>query len=65
MKVTYQRWVMSNNLINAQMENEEITKKILELKMKAHIEDVRLEIQKLAQLADLKKEETKKEKDVK
>lgn len=65
MRVTYQRWVMSNNLINAQMENEEITKKILELKMKAHIEDVRLEIQKLAQLADLKKEETKKEKDVK
>jgi len=56
---------MSNNLINAQMETEEIAKKILELKMKAHIEDVRLEIQKLAQLADLKKEETKKEKDVK
>lgn len=51
---------MSNNLINTQMETEEIAKKILELKMKAHIEDVRLEIQKLAQLADSKKEEIKK-----
>lgn len=56
---------MSNNLINTQMETEEITKKILELKMKAHLEDVRLQIQKLAQLADSKKEEIKKEKDVK
>lgn len=47
------------------MNIEEINKKIIELKLKAHIEDVRLEIQKLAQLVDSKKEETKKEKDVK
>lgn len=47
------------------MESEEITKKILELKLKAHLEDVRLQIQKLAQMADEKNEQTKKEKDAK
>lgn len=44
------------------MNINDINKKIIELKMKAHIEDVRLQIQKLAQLADIKKEETKNEK---
>lgn len=44
---------------------EEINKSILELKLKAHMEDVKLKIQKLAQLADNKTEENKKEKDVK
>jgi hypothetical protein len=42
------------------MKTEDINKKILELKLKSHIEDVKLEIQKLAQLADDEKEKTKK-----
>jgi hypothetical protein len=41
--------------------NEDINKKIIELKMKAHLEDVKLQIQRLAQLADNEKEEIKKE----
>jgi hypothetical protein len=41
---------------------EDINKKIIELKMKAHLEDVKLEIQRLAQLADEKREATKKTK---
>jgi hypothetical protein len=42
------------------MKTGDINKKILELKLKSHIEDVKLEIQKLAQLADDEKEKTKK-----
>jgi hypothetical protein len=42
--------------------NEDINKKIIELKMKAHLEDVKLQIQRLAQLADNEKEEIKKNK---
>jgi hypothetical protein len=45
------------------METGDINKKILELKLKSHIQDVKLEIQKLAQLADIKKEEEKSKKD--
>ena len=41
--------------------NEDINKKIIELKMKAHLEDVKLQIQRLAQLADNEKEEIKKQ----
>ena len=43
--------------------NEDINKKIIELKMKAHLEDVKLQIQRLAQLADNEKEEIKKQED--
>jgi hypothetical protein len=39
------------------MKLDNIYKKILELKFKAQTENVKLEIQKLAQLADIKKEE--------
>jgi hypothetical protein len=42
--------------------NEDINKKMIELKMKAHLEDVKLQIQRLAQLADNEKEEIKKTK---
>ena len=41
--------------------SEDINKKIIELKMKAHLEDVKLQIQRLAQLADNEKEEIKKQ----
>jgi hypothetical protein len=41
--------------------NEDINKKMIELKMKAHLEDVKLQIQRLAQLADNEKEEIKKQ----
>ena len=42
--------------------NEDINKKIIELKMKAHLKDVKLQIQRLPQLADNEKEEIKKTK---
>ena len=51
---------MINTLISTHMKTGDINKKILELKLKSHIEDVKLEIQKLAQLADDEKEKTKK-----
>lgn len=50
---------MSEMMNYTQMDTEEITKKILELKLRAHIEDVKLKIQKLAQLADDKVEQLK------
>jgi hypothetical protein len=56
---------MNNNLINTEMDTEDINKKILELKLKSHVENVKLEIQKLAQLADDNKEKTKTENNVK
>jgi hypothetical protein len=45
--------------------SEDINKKIIELKMKAHLEDVKLQIQRLAQLADDNKEQIKKEENAK
>ena len=56
---------MNNNLINTEMHTKDINKKILELKLKSHVENVKLEIQKLAQLADDNKEKTKTENNVK
>jgi hypothetical protein len=56
---------MNNNLINTEMDTKDINKKILELKLKSHVENVKLEIQKLAQLADDNKEKTKTKNNVK
>jgi hypothetical protein len=56
---------MNNNLINTEMHTKDINKKILELKLKSHVENVKLEIQKLAQLADDNKEKTKTKNNVK
>lgn len=48
---------MNNIKPTGDMKLDNIYQKILELKFKAQTENVRLEIQKLAQLTDIKKEE--------
>ena len=53
---------MNNIKPTGDMKLDNIYQKILELKFKAQTENVRLEIQKLAQLADIKKEEEKSKK---
>ena len=50
---------MSKIKPHGDMKLDSIYQKILELKLKAQTEDVRLEIQKLAQLTDIKKEDKK------